>query len=283
VRLTVASWNLKDGGLDHGDDARLRRQLDVMAGRGDVDVWLLQEAKGWSARGNLLLHRAADRLQMPARFLIPSGHHGCDLAMLVRERPGLRVVQERHDRAAPWWHALGHLELEVDGIDLHVLNVHLAPSAPSLREAEAEVFGLFRTWRVIAGGDFNALPATGPVPDLAAIPESDKVHRKLDQRAANAIQAAGFHDVGAHLDNDTPTVGHRTPGALAYRCDRITSTLPPATYDTYEVLTLQQPPYALDDPVLSDHCPVIATFTIDAAVAYPDGLQWRSPSSTSPD
>jgi endonuclease/exonuclease/phosphatase family metal-dependent hydrolase len=264
VRLTVGSWNLKDGGLDDGDDARLQRQLDVMAGRGDVDLWLLQEAKGWSAKGNRLLHQAADWLQMPARFLIPSNHHHCDLAMLVRERPGLRVAQERHDRAAPWWHALGHLELEVDGIELHVLDVHLAPSSPAIRQEEAETFGLFRNRRVIAGGDFNAWPAAGPLPDLDNIPDLDKVHRKLDQRAAKAIQAAGFHDVGAHLRNDTPTVGHSKPGALAYRCDRIESTLPPATYESFEVLPIHQPPHAdPGDPVLSDHCPVIARFVIE--------------------
>jgi endonuclease/exonuclease/phosphatase family metal-dependent hydrolase len=260
VRLTVGTWNLKDGG-----GTRLRRQLDVLADRNEVDAWAFQEAKGWNAHGGRLLHQAADRLQMTARFLIPSNHHGCDLAMLVRERPGLRVVQERHDRATPWWHALGDLELDVEGITLHFLNIHLAPSAPSIRENEAEALGLYRGRWAIAAGDFNAVPATGPLPDLADVSDMDKAHRKLDRRAAQAIQAAGFHDVGGHLGDTTPTVGHNTPGALAYQCDRIESTLPPDTYDAFEVLPIHQPPYTNPgDAQLSDHCPALATFTINA-------------------
>lgn len=267
MRVTVGAWNLKDGGCDDGDDARRRRQLDLMASRDDVDLWALQEAKGWSTNGNRLLHQAADRLGMSARFLISSNHHDCDLAMLVRERPGLCVVAERHDNAAPWWHALGHLELNVAGIELHFLNVHLAPSSPGIRLAEAETFGLFRKRRVIAAGDFNAWPATDPLPSPDEVPELDKIHRKLDQLAAKAIAAAGFCDVAAHQGNTTPTVGHTKPNDLAYRCDRIETTLPPDTYQDFEVLPIHQPSHTHPGaPVLSDHRPVIATFTIDPTV-----------------
>jgi len=114
VRLTVGTWNIRDGGLDGGDDSRLTRQVAVMRSL-DVDVWAVQEAKGWAADGRRILHDVARRLDMPGRYLVPSNHHGCDLALLIRERPGLWVVRERPDTAPPWWHALHHLELHVGG------------------------------------------------------------------------------------------------------------------------------------------------------------------------
>jgi hypothetical protein len=222
VKLRVGTWNLREGGVEDGDDRRLLQQLDLLTGADvePVDAWLFQEAQHWDTDGHRLLHLAARRLGMSARVLIPSAHHGCHLAMLVREHPGLRVVRERHDRAAPWWHALGHLELDAEGKTVHLLNLHLAPTAPAVRLLEAETLGLFRSWRVIAAGDYNAHPL-GPLPDPATIPDHDKAHRKLDQRAAHAVQAAGFADVGATLGDTTPTVGHDEPGALAYRCDRV--------------------------------------------------------------
>ena len=253
--LTVGTWNIKNGGIDdNGDETRLNRQVDVMGAHPDVDVWAIQEAKGWGANGRQILHGVAAVLEMPGRYLIPSNHHGCDLAFLVRERNGLWVKRERHDTATPWWHALAHIELHVEGMPVHVMNVHLAPSSPATRLAEAESFGLFRDWPAIALGDFNVVPA-GPLPDLGDIPDTDKVHRKLDQRPAQAIEDAGFRDVGAVLGDTTPTVGHAKPGALAYRCDRIVTTLPPSTFSSFEVLHV-------DD--LSDHRPVIATFDLTA-------------------
>ncbi|GAA4082810.1 endonuclease/exonuclease/phosphatase family protein [Actinomadura miaoliensis] len=250
-RLTVGTWNIKDGGLSPNGDDRLWRQVEVMDAHPHVDVWAIQEAQGWAANGRRLLHQVAASLEMPGRYLVPSNHHGCDLVVLVRERPGLWVVQEQHDTAHPWWHALAHLALLFEGMALHVMNVHLAPSNPQVRLAEAQCFGLFRDWNVIAMGDFNAMPA-GPLP-TGDIPAGDKVQRKLDQRPAQALAEAGFHDVATVLSDPTPTVGHSKPGGLAYRCDRIVSTLPPDTYTSYQVL---------DGQGLSDHRAVIATFDL---------------------
>jgi endonuclease/exonuclease/phosphatase family metal-dependent hydrolase len=261
MRLTVGTWNLHGG--DDWDEGRLRQQLRVMAQYPEVDVWALQEATRWAEQGHRLLHQAAYQLGMGARFLISSNHDGCDLAILVRERgPALRVVRERHDRAGCWWHALGHVQLVVGEADVHLLNVHLAPASPSARTREAEAFSLFRRWPVIAAGDFNAWPADDPLPSREALPEADKVHRKLDRRAAKMIKAAGFRDVAAVLGDRTPTVGHGgDPDSLAYRCDRIVSTLPPTAYLRYEVVRIDQ--YAQPgQPALSDHCPVIAAFRL---------------------
>ena len=144
---------------------------------------------------------------------------------------------------------------------LCLASVHLAPASPAIRLAEAEAFALLAGHGpAIAGGDWNALPAADPSP-----PETTGIYqRKLDRRAAIAVEEAGFLDVGAHLKDTTPTVGHFGSGGPAYRCDRIYTTLPPETITSHEVIT------AVDAD--SDHRPVIATFDLarspDAAAPF---------------
>jgi hypothetical protein len=84
-------------------------------------------------------------------------------------------------------------------------------------------------------------------------PRGRKVRRKHDTRAADT-RAEYMTDVGAHLGDATPTVGHRRADRLAYRCDRVYTTLPPESITGYEVVHE-------DDPE-SDHRPIIATFAI---------------------
>ncbi len=45
--LTAATWNLRGGGIDNGSDARLRRQLTLLAGL-NLDVAAFQECKHWA-------------------------------------------------------------------------------------------------------------------------------------------------------------------------------------------------------------------------------------------
>jgi endonuclease/exonuclease/phosphatase family metal-dependent hydrolase len=268
--LTIGTWNIMEGGLLPGaygltcaDVFRLERILDLLAARADVDIWTLQEVTGWAAKGQRILHHAAQRINATTRIIFPS-NRGCDQAILVRERPGLTVVADHHEDAPPWWHCLGRVELNLADHELHVMTVHLAPSSPDQRLLEAQTFGLYRHWPMIAAGDFNAFPADDPLPDSGTIPDLDKVHRKLDQRAASAIAAAGFHDIATHfedLGNRTATVGHYRPDAFAYRCDRIVTTLPPASFTSYEVVPIHQHPHTVPgQPAISDHCPVIATY-----------------------
>jgi hypothetical protein len=90
--LRVGSYNLPNGGIDHGEDSRLRRQLRMLAGE-RLDVLGLQEATHWATYH---LSLAADALAMtpyPAR----SSHHGCDLVLMVRAER-VKVLHERHER-----------------------------------------------------------------------------------------------------------------------------------------------------------------------------------------
>jgi endonuclease/exonuclease/phosphatase family metal-dependent hydrolase len=259
VRLRVGSWNLHNGGLNDGDDTRLRQQVAVLAGQ-ELDLVGLQEAK-WGPRTGRLLHDVAHQLGMSGRFWVPSNHHGCDLVMLVRERAGLRVVEERHDTSGSWWHALGNLRLVVAGVGyVEFLNTHLAPSSAGRREAEAESFGLFKSRPTIAVGDFNARAASHDDPDDRGV---DVAHAaaKLDRRAAKAMAAAGFVDVAADLaggGDRTPTVGHTGADRLAYRCDRILYANLPVSQLEYEVIPAVAPAGTDQERVLSDHHLVVA-------------------------
>ena len=256
TQFTFGTYNLLNGGLDDGSDKRLLRQLTLLADV-DADCWALQESKGW--RGESADYRVfhlAERVLRMRGFLVPSAHHGCDLALFVRESAGLRVIRQRHEQGPPYWHAVARLEVEADGIPgpLYLISAHLAPSSPVIRLAEAEAFALLaKDGPVIAGGDWNAVPAADPDPPADGAGPGH-VRRKLDRTAARAIEEAGFTDVAAYLGDPAPTVGHIGPDRLAYRCDRIYTTLPPATITGYQVVTEDEP--------ASDHRPVIATFRL---------------------
>jgi len=261
MEFTYGSYNLENGGIDDGDDTRLRRQLATLAEVG-ADGWAIQECKGWSADGFRALFLAEQVLDMRG-FLVPSSHHGCDLAVFIGETPSLLVTGVRHEQGTPYWHAVARVIVEVKGFGpLHLVSAHLAPSSPVQRLVEAESLALIaKDGAVIAGGDWNAVPAVDPDPLLDGI-DSGHARRKLDRSAACAIEEAGFADVAAQLGNRTSTVGHVRADKLAYRCDRIYTTLPAAAITGYEVINEDRPH--------SDHRPVVARFDL-ASVSHPSG------------
>jgi endonuclease/exonuclease/phosphatase family metal-dependent hydrolase len=250
-QLTFGSYNFENGGLDEGwKDARLVQQLEML-GEASADVWAFQECKHWADDGQRYLHFAERRLGMRG-FLAHSYHHGCDLAVFIRESAGVEVHAERHEEGPPYWHAIARIGVVIDGLPVNLVSAHLAPSSPVLRLIEAEAFALLaKDGLVIAGGDWNALAATDPAPPTTGIP-AERGRRKLDRSAAQAIEEAGLIDAAARLDDLTPTVGHAS--GLPYRCDRIYTNLPESAIVGYQVIHEDQPK--------SDHRPVVATFTL---------------------
>lgn len=249
MRLTVGTYNLQNG----GDGGRLGDQLDLLAVQ-EPDLLAIQEAKHWDRDGRKMLHWAADALGMTFRDLVTSNHHGCHLALFVRERDGLRVVQERHDPGPPFWHALGVVELQIPGRErpLFFINAHLAPGNPDLRTIEAQTLKLFRGRDVILAGDINGV-ALGEKPSTEGV-DPDHAADKLDARPALALRKAGLLDVAACWGDPTPTVGHTRADRLAYRCDQIHTTLPRSGIRGYGVVEEDEP--------LSDHRPVVAEFDL---------------------
>jgi endonuclease/exonuclease/phosphatase family metal-dependent hydrolase len=257
MKLTYATWNILDGGTDIGsnasDDTRLRRQMTLLASY-SPSVVALQECKYWD-RDYLRTFHLVEQLLGMRGFLSPSAHDGCHLAVFIRDNAGLHVIEQRHQHGHPYWHGAARIVVTGHGLPggrLQLASIHLAPSSPTIRLAEAEALALTaKDLPAIIGGDFNALPATGPEPANA----EGRQRRKLDRSPAHALDEAGYLDIGAHTRDPTPTVGHAS--ALAYRCDRIYTTLPADTITGYQVIT------SADNE--SDHRPVIAEFDLTRA------------------
>jgi endonuclease/exonuclease/phosphatase family metal-dependent hydrolase len=256
VILTALSWNLLKGGIDAGDDTRMRRQMHRIAAENPTVV-MMQELNDWDRDGEMLLHRAEELLGGMRGFLVPA-ERGFHLGLFIRESAGLRVVRTRHENRRPFWHGVACVITEADGFGRLVLaSAHFAPASPSVRTAEAEAFKLIaEAGPLIAAGDWNAVPADDPEPQR---PGKDPEHerRKLDRAAAQALEGAGLTDVAAHLSDLAPTVGYSEADRLAYRCDRFYCGLPIGAFTGYQVIT--------DADDCSDHRPVTATFDLGAA------------------
>ena len=242
--LTVGTYNLRNGG-DNGLTPRLDRQLAMLKRQG-FDVLALQEAKRWNRDRRRLLYRAEAALGMRAT-LVKSAHHGCHLVLCVNTAR-VQIVEDRHERGHPYWHGVVGHRIIVDGrVEADVVAVHLAPSSPRIRLAEAESLQL--VVKAAAGrplvlmGDFNAVPSNHTGASGSA--------RKRDPRPALALEET-LIDVGAVWEDHTPTVGHE-PGTMAYRADRIYTNLPPEAVDDYAVVPEEEP--------LSDHLLVKATLS----------------------
>lgn len=252
MKFVFGSYNLEYGGIDNGSDARLRRQLKMLA-NANADVWALQECSNWQENGALYL--AEQTLHMRGFVARSSRSPGGNLVVMVREALDVKVVDTRHEEKPPYWHGVALVVVELVGFGpLRLASAHLAPMSPALRLIEAEAFGLIaeRPVPLIAGGDWNAIPTNDPLPDVEGI-HRGKARRKKDWQAAASLEEY-MTDVGAHLHDSTSTVGHTRNDKLAYRCDRIYTTLPPAVITGYQVIHESAPE--------SDHRPVLATFAV---------------------
>ncbi|RFS82198.1 endonuclease/exonuclease/phosphatase family protein [Actinomadura spongiicola] len=256
--IRVATYNLFQGGLDRDpgpgqgkDDSRLQEQVAILGSLG-LDLIGLQEAQ-WGIGGWDRAREIARRLGMSYCFVGPSNFYNFDLAVFVRESDDVTVAGTEHLLGPPWVHGLTNVKLEVAGRPepLHFLVGHSAPSSPTTRLAEAEMATVHRHLDAIYVADFNAA-AIGEEPGATGT-LSHKAAQKFDTRPAEELGAAGFHDVGAHWGDSTPTVGYTGRG-LAYRCDRIHTTLPTEWITGYGVV--------LEGDGLSDHRAVWAEFTV---------------------
>ena len=112
MNLTFATWNLREGGLDAGIDTRLRRQMAALAER-QPTVVALQECTNWDRDHFRMLHRAEELLGLRG-FLSPSSHHGCHLAVFIREGTGWQVTAQRHEQGHPYWHGVAAVVVTSD-------------------------------------------------------------------------------------------------------------------------------------------------------------------------
>ena len=113
MSLVYVTWNLLGGGLDAGLDSRLRRQMAALAELHPTVV-ALQECTYWDRDYFRIFHRAEQYLGLRG-YLSPSSHHGCHLAIFIREGTGLRVAEQRHERGHPYWHGVARVVVAAGG------------------------------------------------------------------------------------------------------------------------------------------------------------------------
>lgn len=76
-------------------------------------------------------------------FLAESAHHGCHLAVLVRQSARLQAIEPRHERGHPYWHAVARVLTQVEGLPepLHLASFrwrgHRGDPAGSQAEADS--------------------------------------------------------------------------------------------------------------------------------------------------
>lgn len=254
ITIRVGTCNLFEGGLAEGDHdgeddfdwrgldySRLRKQAELLS-RLNLDVIGIQEAT-WGVHSHDLMNWVADTLGTPWCSVGPSNFYECDLAAFVRVTDHLTVDKVTHLTGPPFVHGLINVKLRIAGRrrPVHFLIGHSAPSSPGMRLLETEMVTVHRHLDVIYVADHNAA-ALDDDPDTTGL-NPYKVAKKLDTRPAEELEAAGFHDVGRVCKDPTPTVGHGTPNQdgsgdkLAYRCDRIYTTLPTECITGYGVET----------------------------------------------
>jgi endonuclease/exonuclease/phosphatase family metal-dependent hydrolase len=257
-QIVVGSYNFEYGGLDNGNDARLRRQLAKLR-KIQAGAWAFQECSNWQDTRTRTQGLVEEALGMRGFFARSNRGPGGDVAVFIDESQ-FRFTEARHEeQPVPYWHAVAHVIVQVEGFGLlRLASAHLAPSCPDQRLIEADAMQLLaekdELGPLILGGDFNAFPVGYPVPDVTG-QHPAKVRKKSDTRAAQSLEDF-MTDVGRHLGNTTPTVGHRRSDTLAYPADRLYSTLPPESFTRFEVIHEDKPD--------SDHLAVVGEFTLVA-------------------
>jgi endonuclease/exonuclease/phosphatase family metal-dependent hydrolase len=256
-QLVFGTYNFEFGGIDDGNDARLRRQLAILA---DVqaDAWAFQECSNWQADRTRTKGLVEEKLGMRGFFARSNRGPGGDVAVFIRESAGIRFIEPRHEECpVPYWHAVAHIIAEVHGFGrLRLASAHPAPSSPTQRLIEAEAIALLAEkddlGPLVIGGDWNAFPLGSPVPDTTGM-RPGKVRRKKDTRAAEALEEY-ITDVGRHLGVRTPAVGHRRSDTLEYQAGRVYTTLPDEAVTGFEVIHEEDPG--------SDRRPGVARFSL---------------------
>jgi exodeoxyribonuclease-3 len=267
VNVQLGTYNLLDGGGD-----RWRAQASMLSSL-ELDILCLQEAKYWDADGYERLYAFAAILGLQPLFA-PSGSHDCHLVTLYRW-PRVRCRQFHPDVAeGKFHHTVSRAEFTADGVDVTVLNTHLAPFDPQVRAIEAgwltEYAG--RSRNVALVGDLNTEGLHDEeLTDWSVLPpELHSRHRRMmpdrsyggsDRDAMAKLIASGFVDPVEALGLPVPrTTGYWSPSEpWSHRSDHIllNQALAPSIKDFTVVDTEET-------RSLSDHLPCVAALELIA-------------------
>ncbi|CAH1661427.1 endonuclease/exonuclease/phosphatase family protein [Chelatococcus asaccharovorans] len=266
MKLKVLTYNTLFAGRDGMEARRAKAQIELI-NNVSPDVFLMQEAKGFDGNGARLLYEMEARIGMRG-FLAPAPRTGQNVAIFIR--PTLTPLAFEVD-SANFHHALAVLTVSLPGTEKQVTfaSAHLCPNGPVVRQREAAYLAVMAAPDNLAllAGDFNSASPHDPEPEGfdALSPHHRTRYLAEDLKIADRsvlahLEAAGWVDTGAALDDHTPTVPSASFVASEFavmRCDYImTSKALAALASSYEVI--RNP---LTDAA-SDHYPVVATFTV---------------------
>ncbi len=83
MRLAILTYNTLFGGCDGADDRRAHVQFELISDL-KPDVFLMQEAQGFEAGGNALLHALEGHIGMRG-FLAKAPRTGQNIAIFIRD------------------------------------------------------------------------------------------------------------------------------------------------------------------------------------------------------
>ncbi|MEE4543686.1 endonuclease/exonuclease/phosphatase family protein [Streptomyces sp. V4-01] len=239
--LRMMIWNLLNGGVDRGNEARLIDQLKVVAACAP-DLVCLTECAQWHLDKQQLLKYAEQTLGMRSAVLARShvGDGRNNTTLLYG--PDLRLVNYNVRGKGSFHHALIRARFrpreagDIPSADFLVYGTHLHPYDGDSRLAEAR-------WMTDSGGVFPGLPARAvllgdlntadrELEDWSQVPvnlhsryrivKNDGDFGGVDQRAVRVLLNSGWKDPHTVLGVPRPpTVGHyyaneRVPWRLDY-------------------------------------------------------------------
>ncbi|MGY9065701.1 endonuclease/exonuclease/phosphatase family protein [Streptomyces sp. CAS3] len=284
VPARFLTWNLLLGGLNNGDDTRLRKQTEVVAGL-EPDFVVFEECAGWEKGDERLLLRTADAAELTpvlmARSRVsrePKDVINHTVMMYRKDRFRLKgrcllapgeahhaIIRARFQPVAA--------EFDDPRYDFFVLGTHLSHADGDKRLSDAkwltDYAGEFPGYpgQAVAMGDFNA--PDRDLEDWSRIPQNMHARYRLvnpdgsfggvDQRALQVMLESGWQDPQALTGKSrAATVGYaydneRVPWSLDHVL--VTNAVQVRDYVTLDTEDLRK---------VSDHLPTICDVMLGA-------------------
>lgn len=251
--LTVVAFNFEDGGLNRQSDSydRLNLLAEVVGQIPEIDVLLLQEARGYDWDGQRRLFQVEDQLRQACGgqlrgFMTRSQRNLLHEAVFLRCARLHPVQHYRREDDGTAHTQVGFVHARLDGFEpvLRLRSVQWAHWSGDARLDEALKLTPHAdpAEACILGGDFNSLwPDTHNPggqkefePDWLARPPHKRSHKTLppglrepdgtlvsDRRALTVLAEAGFTSAGSLAGDMTVTVNRHIDDGQGARIDHI--------------------------------------------------------------
>ncbi|WP_416484280.1 endonuclease/exonuclease/phosphatase family protein [Streptomyces sp. CL12] len=277
IPLRAVSYNLLLGGLDGGNDDRLRTQTAILAGL-NADIVALQECSGWDQHEERHLWRVAHELgMMPVSMVRSHVGDGSGHTTLLYRPSSLRLIGRRTLGQGVFHHALIRARFRPiaagndPSSDFLTFATHFSwvDGESRLREAR---------WMTDNGGDFPGVPPRAILlgdlntpdrepPDWSLVPRNLQSRYRLvlddggfgptDQRAVRVLLNSGWQDPQTHTGIlRGATVGYYYDNEPVEWCIDygLLSGMKATSYTTYDTAKARE---------VADHLPLVLDVMLD--------------------